>query len=780
MSRRILLALISIAALACNLVSHLPVPNSNPGGDTSTPNPILLNEVLFKPVQGQPQFIELINSGSKRASLDGLRIVNEQTQSYTLPGSLPAMQAGGFLLILFDGLNRVDGTTIHADRSQFLNPDAGSAALTASDGTILDHIAWGEGQVDTVRLSRGGKVTSPDTGTTIGRPPGVTALDSSQWTVYSPDQATPGKENATSAVAVLLPLSGAELDKLPVTLSWYPAPGASTYHVQVATGQSFNSPVIDQTVTDPTLTIPTLPLGDYLWRVQAATTDGKKADFSPVSAFSIVRPTSLLGHFASPSKSSVHAPLAVPWISQHKDTRMLELELNRETGAHAWDVDHKVLDPTDVADNMNCSLASIAMVTQFYGGKLSEDRIGYQIFKDTTNGPEWDLNHGRGLSDNQITTAISFALGAAPTYHSRAATSAAMWNDVKTEIDAGRPVIASTPTHVFVITGYTQTANRQLFTINDPWIGMYKVNLNNPTGSNLGNIFDTYWLMPAAVTAKSDEASISQDSDGDGVVDFDETQRFHTNPNDPDTDHDQVKDKDDIRASVFDRIHGYAAGLFSRDGRDFDKDGKPMELDEDSDNGGCFDGLEDLNQNGKYEASAKETYNFQKNDDACISGTQESFYDVTIVNDFLTSHTTTNILATFSLKPSQGGQLKGLARIKVYNMGGWQTDSQPKTSCPLVNFSGDDIEWGATLQGKFFQQTDGGTQIFFQATPPHGPSYIWGFSGCGPGSQTYPGVNWAGLSGKLVNGVFDHRQDNPLPSGGSGTFYTVIHMEQKK
>jgi hypothetical protein len=50
-------------------------------------------------------------------------------------------------------------------------------------------------------------------------------------------------------------------------------------------------------------------------------------------------------------------------------------------------------------------------------------------------------------------------------------------------------------------------------------------------------------------------------------------------------------------------------------GRDFDRDGLPMELDEDSDGGGCRDGLEDRNLNGARDGS--ETDNFDKDDDDC-------------------------------------------------------------------------------------------------------------------------------------------------------------------
>jgi hypothetical protein len=150
------------------------------------------------------------------------------------------------------------------------------------------------------------------------------------------------------------------------------------------------------------------------------------------------------------------------------------------------------------------------------------------------------------------------------------------------------------------------------------------------------------------------------------------------------------------------------------------------------------------------------------------------------VNDNIARHVTTNILATFSVKPTEGGKLGGLARIKMYNMGGWETDSSPGNNCPLVNFSADPVEWGAVLEGQAFNQPDGSIQVFAKATPGQGPAYTWAYSGCGPLTREYLGVPWQAMSGKLANGVYDFRQDNPLPADSTGTFYTVIHMEQKK
>ena len=55
------------------------------------------------------------------------------------------------------------------------------------------------------------------------------------------------------------------------------------------------------------------------------------------------------------------------------------------------------------------------MVTAFYGGKLSQDRINYEVFKDVAVGPQGDLKWGRGTSDSEKVRAIKFALGREPT-----------------------------------------------------------------------------------------------------------------------------------------------------------------------------------------------------------------------------------------------------------------------------------------------------------------------------------------------------------------------------
>ncbi len=754
----------SLVAAAMILMSARPTPlaaQERPGTGL-----VVLNEVLFSPSKGAPQFVELKNAGEAGADLGGYRLANEKGSSYSLPPDLGPLPPAGVLLILFDGQNQVEQLTVHASLTDFVDPNSGNVELLTADGTVLDRVAWGEGQLFPVLLSRGGRVLAIAPGTTIGRFPLSIAVDPTEWVTFAPDEATPGTANPNPRVEALLPLNGAIFAGPGVELNWYPIAGAVQYRVQVAADATFAAPAVEETVAVPPLKLDQLSPGDYYWRVQAIAADGVMAGFSPSNLVTVTlaSPAPAFRLAAAPG-----APLPVPMISQHKDTAMLMLELNRETGAHAWDVDHKTLDQGDPADKMNCGLASTAMVTAKYGGRLSQDRIGYEVFKDRRPGPEQDLNYGYGLSDRQIARALRFALGASPSVHPQPYLLADFWRDVTNEINAGRPVVASTPVHVFVVTGYATVNGKQLITINDPWIGSYQVDIAAPQGSSLNNRFDTYFLLPAAAAPVSDEPEIRQDSDGDGVVDFDETQRFHTNPGDPDSDQDGVKDKADIHASVFDTRYGYARG--NPEGRDFDGDGLPMELDPDADEGGCFDGMEDLNGNGKYEANAQETYSFDFMDDPCIFGSDK----IVLLSDstgFTGRVVQTAILtATFSVKAKGAGTLEGLVQGR-YTASGQATSEVCGTSIYSVG----PLVWGATLQGEYLGLGNGQTFVGFRASPDHGPAYIlqW-ISSCPSDPVHFDGPYWGGQGGTLVNGVYDYHYIEPF---SDGTIEETLHIEQ--
>jgi hypothetical protein len=750
-----------LITLSCQFIQSL-IPS---GGNSAEASSVLLNEVRFLPVQGEVGFVELKSPG-KRVSLEGLYLKNERGDSYSLPDGVNALSPDQFMLILFDGTNIVEDKTIHASQTGFLNPESGFIELYASDGTLQDRVAWGTDQPASVKLTRGGMIFDIEPGTTIGRFPQSVLLDPLEWTIFSPMQATPGVVNPQPGVEVMLPLNGAVIPQTSIELSWYPVPGPAKYHIQVAGDETMNAPLIDEPDVADSLMVE-LQEGTYYWRVQAISEDGEAADFSPVQKITVKPGFSSVTHLAAPRKQTT---LGVPFIGQHKDTQMILLESPNETGEHAWDVAHPELDRSDPADNTNCALASIAMINAYLGGDLSQDRIGFEVFKDTLPGPEWDMNYGRGLVASQTTQALSFALDAEPVFRPEPEDIDGFWAEVQFEIDLGRPILAALkPGHAIVITGYYEDESTRYVMINDPWWGQYAVDIALVR-------WKYYWMISPDSIPILNDPGIGIDSDGDGIVDFDETNRFGTDPNDNDTDQDDLKDKDDLRASIFDEQWGYALSSLSYFGRDYDQDGIKMELDEDSDGGGCFDGMEDFDLDGKYKEP--ETWNFDEKDDACFWGTHEVVLDDTDVSDDGSSiHQRQRFFAKFSLRAVENGRLEGIAQVSYEHTG----ENIELSSDPCIGTStlvgGETHYWQADLKGDFQKLGDGSTLVSFDATPDHGPAYTLQWVGPCPSDPLYDeGWPFPALGAPLKDGVYDLFTD--LSSPDSGEFWQKIHVEQ--
>ncbi len=589
--------------------------------DAPSPGPaagLVLAEIRFDPAPGEPGFIEVTNAGATAVDVSGATL-EIADRAIALSATGDPLEPGERRLVTLDAATGVA-----------LGRTAGNVSLLDADGRRLDRVAWGEGEANAVSMVVGDFVPDHvEPGTTIGRPPGSnTAFSPTAWVRYSPALATPGAPNPVPPVEVLLPIDGAIIEGPEATLDWYASLGATSYRVQVAADETFAAPVLDTTVTEPVLDIGALPAGRYVWRVTAIAGGLTTSAVSASSRFErapegvaegLVR---LAAYSGDPRAARVEPTLddtpgkhlSVPWLVQRKDTSMLLLERPEETGAHPWDALHAQASRDDPADQMNCSLAMIVMLNHFYGGDLSQDRLGYEVFKDRQPGrPEEDLNYGYGTDPDQTEAAFAFALGvgvtSVPTYTSYDLA----WADITASIDAGRPVAGAGLTHGFVITGYAVANGHRIINVNDPArFPPYSIDLDAlpPRNSRLLSL----WLMPANVTARDQEAGVTKDSDGDGVVDFDETERFRTNPAKKDSDADKVPDKQDIVAGVFDAAHGYAAHR-EDGGRDWDGDGIATELDPDSDGDDCQDGQEDRDLDGHRNGS--ETWNFDIGDGAC-------------------------------------------------------------------------------------------------------------------------------------------------------------------
>ncbi len=601
-------------------------PAASPGTATVPPAPqgsplpspaatIVVAEVLYDPLPSASAFVEIANPSNVRVDLTGISVrVSGRDIALADPGG--SLAAGERLLLDLDdagaNVGRKDGFVELADRA----------------GKRIDRVAWGSSP-DAVEKGPGGLV--PDSvprGSSIGRAPGADRpSERLDWVVYPPTMVTPGAANPLPRVEVLLPMDGAVLDAADMTLAWYAVTGATSYRLQIATDRSFADPIEDRVVVDAEATLGRLPPRAYLWRV-ASIADGVEAGYSDPHGFTVDDGSDAAASPAAMFVEAGFAPaavvgparrLTVPYLTQHKDTKLLLLESENEKGAHAWDVDHGVYGHRDPADRKNCAFAAVAMMNRFFRGDMSQDRLGYELFSGRETGPEKDLNYGTGISVPQATSLLAYALQTTPRDEIGYLDYDDAWADITASIDAGRPLMAANTHHTLVVTGYQETAAGRVFWYHDPANGRDR-RLNIDTTRFSPNDL-TLWIVPPGSSGRRQEAGVIADSDGDRVRDFDETVRFHTNPGDQDTDQDKLDDYYDIVTGVYDSRHGYAFGWSG--GRDWDSDGLPTERDKDSDEGGCWDGEEDTSGDGH--RNGDETDNFDIDDDPCIK------YDITII-----------------------------------------------------------------------------------------------------------------------------------------------------
>jgi len=627
---------------------------------------IRINEVMFYPSAGGYEWVELKNTGSTPISIGGYGVTDEDGNWYRIPDNLPPVPSGAFVVIVFDGAGSAGDDYDFSDNVATLHTPPGlvnifedsadqCALYTHVPGlllylpllmknfeswnppvpqppsdfpapSIVSFVAWGAdpgadaanaiqaglwGQGWFKSLARGLGVDSGSRipNETIGLLPGSQTNTVDDWTLYLASQTTKGSENAWPLISWYYPPAGATIDSATFAVSWNPVEGATGYRFQMDNDSDFSSPLVDLTLQEARY-IPSAPVpeGTYYWRVKVIFVGGESLWSSGVEIHSLTLP-----YGSSTSvRTLASKTLGITWQLQHKDTNMLCLDGDPETGNFAWDRPHT---SRGIHGNMYCARASIAMMASYYGGRLSQDRISYEIFKGGE--PEGDLGHNVGVTLGQIDTAVSWALGTNIARQDGKPT----FQQIKNWIDANQPIGSVIPGHMRVIDGYWEFSlgpvNFQFIHILDPWDRAKWVNYADD------NIIHV-WVGPAgaggAPNVRSDEdvdgdgiADTMDDSDGDGICDFDERNRFNLDPGDPDTDDDLVPDKLDMREYLFTNT-----GAYSRRNPDIDGDGLRKEGDPDNDyaqNNGLIDGCEDSNQNGKFEANLGETDNFKPSDD---------------------------------------------------------------------------------------------------------------------------------------------------------------------
>jgi len=513
-----------------------------------------------------------------------------------------------------------------------------------SDNPAVAAGIWPDGAY--VSSERGGDFSGrSQPGESIGIYPGQPIGYVASWVVYAASGATPGESNGIPTSGVLLPNPGAEVLREGFYLTWYAVPHASSYVLQIDDSAEFDSPEIELSLNETMYEPENPPVeGTYFWRIQAIDANGDKGSFTPAAEITLIDITlsdfeaqarapqdletcvsaanswwqfsgSSVMSFSTSSvalacqvdsaASVLLAQLMPPPVGQsayktidgvepllqHKDSDMLCWAGDDELGARKpWDGEHQDT-PGNIAPHGAgyCARASIAMINHYYNGDLTQDRLSYQHFGSLNRYNQ--LGHDIGLGWREGANLLSWAVQTPVTLNIGKPTFA----QIQAWVNEGRPVMASIPGHAIALRGWgiLQRPHPRF-----P-VGTQFVEYNCPTAGRA--ILQTYASLDLTNTrvptgvpvGRKLEESLKQDPDKDGINSFDETMRYRTDPNNPDSDFDCVPDKADMVGFLYDPVNKY-----NKKFADWDFDGKAKYLDPDNDNGDVIDGNEDINWNG--------------------------------------------------------------------------------------------------------------------------------------------------------------------------------------
>lgn len=401
-----------------------------------------------------------------------------------------------------------------------------------------------------------------------------------------------------------------------VHFAWREVDGAKSYRLNVFSAA--DTSIVLRRETEETKADVALDSGEYLWRVESSEYGlGSVAWNEKVKLLDDLVWRSLSVFADTTWIAERH--LNVTPLAARKDTRLLDVAWGEMAVAREWDKPHWNHPHYDEEEWYRCWAVGAQMLNRYYGGDLTQDELKLN-FKTTFAlkslndlaankilGAFLHYNRG-GMADSLLTSVVLWALGndvklvredSLPTE-----------DEVRTWIGAGIPLYVWTEGHVMLLDAYRISLSGRM--------DVRVLNTDNDGTAEWRVLKSSALKGFIAATVSGDvrksDVRIHTDSDGDGLMDYDEIERFGTDPDNPDSDGDGIGDKTEIfsytvRDTVTDKDSStWKIGLTQLTYADIDGDGLRAELDFDSDGGGKADGEEDKNKNGLKGSDESDVY----------------------------------------------------------------------------------------------------------------------------------------------------------------------------
>ncbi len=412
--------------------------------------------------------------------------------------------------------------------------------------------------------------------------------------------------------------SGSEISIGPgerVHFAWREVDNAASYRLNVLSAS--DSAIVLQTVTEKNRVDARLEAGEYLWNVEASEY-GSESSFWDGNLIRTDTPYKLIV-FADTTYLMSKFLNVLP-LSARKDTRLLDLKWGEMALAREWDKPHLDHEHYDEEEHSRCWSVSAQMLNRYYGGNLTQDEIklkfkgfpGVSVFSDSIRAKLLGAflhNYQGGMFAESFENILDWVLGGNATLHRT--DEAPSDKEIMKWINLGIPLYVWDTSHVMIIDAYRYSLSKRL--------DVRLLNTDNDGTVEWRSLrsagIEGFIAAEVSENVRNSDGRIHTDSDGDGLMDFDEIERFGTNPDNPDSDGDGIDDKTEIFSYTIREILPdsnktvWKNGLTLMKYADIDGDGLRAETDFDSDGGGVSDGSEDKNQNGILESGETDVYN---------------------------------------------------------------------------------------------------------------------------------------------------------------------------
>lgn len=385
-----------------------------------------------------------------------------------------------------------------------------------------------------------------------------------------------------------------------VTFKWLPVKRARWYKVVV---RNDLNEVIREITTSGTSVNVQLDDGNYSWLVYCGEYIDGNGDLRLIESGGVTPRSTNIALISKGVDVNVWNALQIDTLKGYKDTRFLFLGFGQDVLQYKWDDIH--VNETYMSNAYRCWLVSVQLMNHIYGGNITQDEILFAV-RYSSEEPLVKPFFPVGGDTLERIEAIKFAL---QTNNVTRYEGVPSYNVVKNEIDNGRPIYIKTVywsnsesrygAHAMVIYGYVGSADNYAF------LYAFGDNYGELTNSiaKPDSVVDYILAEPSNNSVATHDLRLDMDSDGDGIVDFDEIERFKTNPYDRDSDGDGMDDKMEIynytkksRYNVKldktfpDRAQRVMSEITKKSNEDGDSYRK--ESDDDDNNNGINDGLE--------------------------------------------------------------------------------------------------------------------------------------------------------------------------------------------